>query len=121
MIENVPGAAKAGAMRQDVLLCGSMFVGLKVQRHRVFETSFGVMLTPGCDHRGQGPIAGVYGHPHGERGAWPGMLPSTLETWREAMGMPWATAKGLAQAIPPAYTKFIGRRLLRELKQSTRA
>ena len=110
IIENVPGAP----LRCDVLLCGSMF-GLAVRRHRVFELGgwqFARLLPP-CDH--SRPIAGVYGHPHGKAGAWPGMLPSTVESWREAMGMPWASATGLAEAIPPAYTRILGVELLRVL------
>jgi len=112
-IENVPGAAKVGAMRADVMLCGSMFPELRVRRHRVFELGGGASwseLLPPCDH--SRPVAGVYGHPHGKAGAWPGMLPSTLESWREAMGMPWASARGCAEAIPPAYAEAIGRCLL---------
>ena len=108
-IENVPGAP----LRRDVLLCGSMF-GLSVRRHRVFELGGGAVLAemlPPCDH--SQPVAGVYGHPHGKAGAWPGMLPSTVAQWRESMGMPWASAKGLAEAIPPAYTEIIGRALMR--------
>lgn len=108
VIENVPGAP----LRADVMLCGSMFPKLAVRRHRIFELGGFVFarLLPACDH--SRPVAGVYGHPHGQRGAWPGMLPSTLESWREAMGMPWASASGLAEAIPPDYTQAIGEQLL---------
>lgn len=110
VMENVLGAP----LRRDVLLCGSMF-GLAVRRHRAFELggfSFARLLPP-CDH--SRPVAGVYGHLHGKGGAWPGMLPSTLESWREAMGMPWASADGLREAIPPAYTECIGSELRRHL------
>jgi DNA (cytosine-5)-methyltransferase 1 len=31
-----------------------------------------------------------------------------LETAREAMGMPWADWQGVKDAIPPAYTEYIG-------------
>jgi hypothetical protein len=75
------------------------------------------MFLPACDH--SKPVAGVYGHPHGKAGAWPGMLPSTVESWRAAMGMPWASAVGLAEAIPPAYTECIGRELMRVLAART--
>jgi DNA (cytosine-5)-methyltransferase 1 len=115
VIENVAGAVKVGALRADIVLCGSMFPELAVQRHRAFE--FGgwawgrLMFLPACDH--SRPVAGVYGHPHGKAGAWPGMLPSTVESWRVAMGMDWASAEGLAEAIPPAYTECIGRELIR--------
>lgn len=111
VLENVPGAP----MRTDVMLCGSMF-GLPLRRHRQFEfhRAFVVWMPPQpCDHRR--PITGVYGNPHGSRGAWPSMLPSNLETWSQAMGIDWMSATELAQAIPPAYTEFIGRQLLAHL------
>lgn len=106
IIENVPGAP----LRRDVVLCGSMF-GLPVRRHRWFELSFSWEEPPmKCDH--SEPAVGVYGHPHGKRGAWPGMLPGTLETWKEAMGIDWMTSRELTQAIPPAYSEYIARRML---------
>src|SRR5690242_19044857 len=43
-IENVPGAP----LIDPVMLCGSMF-GLKVRRHRFFESNF-TMLAPKCQH-----------------------------------------------------------------------
>jgi DNA (cytosine-5)-methyltransferase 1 len=110
IIENVPGAP----MRPDIILCGSMF-GLAVRRHRWFETNAPLSpLTPACDH--SRPIAGVYGHPHGTAGAWPGMLPSDVATWSRAMGIDWMTAPELAIAIPPAYAEDIGGRLLARLE-----
>ncbi len=109
VIENVEGAP----LRRDVVLCGSMFPALAVRRHRAFELGGWQWsaLLPACNHTK--PVAGVYGHLHGKAGAWPGMLPSTLESWRAAMGMPWASAEGLAEAIPPDYTELIGRELMR--------
>ena len=109
IIENVPGAP----MRADYRLCGSQF-GLPVRRHRWFETSWhGFSLVPPCDH--SRPAVGVYGHPHGDSGAWRGMLPGTLETWSAAMSIDWMTAPELSQALPPAYTGYIGRGLLEHL------
>ena len=106
MIENVPGAP----MRPDAVLCGSHF-GLDVRRHRWFEFSWAEwMLTHACDH--SRPITGVYGHPHGVSGAAPGMLPGDHETWSRAMGIDWMTSAELADAIPPAYTEFIGHELV---------
>lgn len=102
IIENVPGAP----MRPDVILCGSHF-GLPLRRHRWFESNLPLSpFVPPCDH--SQPVVGVYGHPHGQNGAAAGMLPGTTETWRHAMRMPWANARGLSNAIPPAYTKKIG-------------
>lgn len=116
VIENVPGAP----MRPDVLLCGSMF-GLAVRRHRWFEGSPALEpWTLGCNH--SAPITGVYGHPHGKGGAWRNgkrpMLPSDLTTWSREMGIDWMTASELAQAIPPAYTEWIGPQLRNRLPLS---
>jgi DNA (cytosine-5)-methyltransferase 1 len=111
VIENVPGAP----MRPDTLLCGSMF-GLAIKRHRWFEGSPALEpWTLGCNH--SEPITGVYGHPHGKGGAWRNgtkpMLPSDHETWSREMGIDWMTVKELTQAIPPAYTEWVGVQLLR--------
>lgn len=105
-LENVPGSP----LRRDLVLCGSIF-GLAVRRHRHFELSWPLAaLVPPCNH--SRPAAGVYGHPHGKRGAWPGMLSSDLPTWSAAMGIDWMEAGDLAEAIPPAYAEWIGRQAL---------
>ncbi len=109
VIENVEGAPLINPVR----LCGSMF-GLGVRRHRLFECSFPI-AHPRCTtamHRAQGPVVGVYGHLHGEKGAWKGMAPSTLKSWKQAMGIDWMSRDGLSQAIPPAYTRWIGEQFL---------
>jgi hypothetical protein len=113
VIENVPGAP----MRPDALLCGSMF-GLPVRRHRWFETSPRINpWTLGCNH--SGPIHGVYGGLHGKAGAWPGMLPDSIESRQRALGIDWMPgAHELSQAIPPAYTEWIGAQLLRNAQAS---
>lgn len=87
--------------------------GLKVRRHRLFEAPGLYAVVPACDHSQR--IVGVYGHPHGERGAWKGMLPSTKASWSEALGIDWMEPHELSQAIPPAYTHFIGTQLLEAL------
>ncbi len=108
VIENVEGAP----IRPDLILCGTMF-GLPLRRHRWFEGS--PQLPPWvpwtCDHSKK--ITGVYGHPHGRRGAGmknsKPMFPGSLETWSTAMGIDWMTTAELAEAIPPDYAEFIGR------------
>ena len=104
-IENVPGAM----MRPDYVLCGSHF-GLPIRRHRWFETSWQGFDLISCDH--SQPIHGVYGHSHGRNGAAPGMLPSGLAEWSAAMGIDWMNTAELAEAIPPAYTEYIGGHLI---------
>ena len=42
--------------------------------------------------------------------------PRTLEDGHEAMGMDWDDWHGTKEAIPPAYTEFIGEQLIRHLK-----
>ncbi len=115
VIENVQGSY----LRRDVVLCGEMF-GLGVIRHRYFELhGWTVAAPPHLRHRGrvrgyrhgtyyEGPYFAVYGH----GGGWKG----SLQEWREAMGTPWmATKKEIAEAIPPAYTEYLGTALRRHL------
>ena len=47
VIENVPGAP----LRSPVMLCGAMFAGLRVYRHRLFEASFPIPAPPEPEHR----------------------------------------------------------------------
>lgn len=112
IVENVERADMAG--RPFITLCGSQF-DLKVRRHRRFATNFTVQPPP-CDHAGQGRPVGVYGHPGGSSKR-DGISFGTVDTWREAMGIDWMTAKSLAQSIPPAYTRFLGARLMEVLDE----
>ena len=107
-IENVPGAP----LINPVILCGSLF-GLRVRRHRWFELSFYV-LTMACDHKSQREIVGVYGHAGGKSNR-DGKTFHNTDEWRLAMQIDWMTGAELAEAIPPAYTEFIGRQFLRKL------
>lgn len=117
VIENVEGAPLSG-----ITLCGSMF-GLRVRRHRLFESNVG-MLAPECRHAKQGKPVGVY-HAMGDTvkgrcsktGAWVvgGSTASTVEEGGEAMGIDWMTWRELCESIPPAYTEWIGKRLLDHL------
>jgi len=115
IIENVPGAP----MRRDLILCGSMFGlehrGFGVRRHRWFEFSHpaNVPLVSPCWHRL--PPAYIYGHgadnKHRERYGQ-----TSVTDWPALMGIDWMTRDELAQAIPPAYTEFIGAQLLTHLR-----
>lgn len=104
VIENVPGAPLHG-----VTLCGSSF-GLKVRRHRVFESN--VYIPPlKCDHKAQGRPVGVY-HVLNDNIPKGGKTAETLEEGQEAMGIDWMRWDDLKEAIPPAYTEYIGGFLL---------
>lgn len=120
VIENVAGARYS--MRDPMLLCGSSF-GLQVRRHRLFESNIWLTSLP-CDHAAQGRPIGVYGshgEPNGEfarpNGGKRGRKAADVDEAREVMGMPWASWHGAAQAIPPAYTEFIGAQLLAEVRR----
>lgn len=113
IIENVPGAP----LINPVTLCGSMF-GLDVRRHRLFECSFPV-LQPECRHdlqRGSYPQATNRANRRKtvEVGVW--RIP--LETQHRAMGIDWMTLEELSQAIPPAYSEFLGRAALEHLRRA---
>jgi len=113
VIENVPGAP----MRADYLLCGCMFDCPGLRRERWFETSWqGFALNLCHDHRE--PVITVAGHgpPSWVRRE---ARPVTVADWRKAMGIDWMTRDELAQAIPPAYTEYIGARLLEHLASVT--
>lgn len=123
VIENVPGSP----MAHSVMLCGSMFGlgagGRQLRRHRLFETSF-AMLGPTCTHDA-GEVLGIYGdHARTARRHGPDsqlLAPDGLEAAREALEMPWANWDGLREAIPPAYTEFIGGFLARLVADDHRA
>lgn len=109
VIENVVFAP----LRSPICLCGTMF-GLKVIRHRLFESNV-YLMTPGqrCWHPKSGSVgrAGVRGKKVGDWISVAGSVdrvPACV-----AMGVDWPmTRKEIAQAIPPAYTKWIGKQLL---------
>jgi DNA (cytosine-5)-methyltransferase 1 len=110
VIENVPGAP----IRQDVLLCGEMF-GLRLHRHRYFETEgFLCLQPPHGGHRLRGAIHNC----HIEAGYTRQVVGhfADLADASEAMGIDWMTRDELAEAIPPAYTEWIGGQLLSALE-----
>lgn len=108
VIENVPPRAP---LRAPITLCGSMF-GLRVRRHRWFEVGNGFYLPQlecgrheRCTRNGylptvERPWMTISGGKHSE-------------SWRlaanEVMGTPWLrTISEVCEAIPPAYTEWIG-------------
>lgn len=116
IIENVPGS-----VRQDLELCGSMF-GLDVRRHRWFEYGGGVpapVLVPPHNHllpRRFRPSTGrVDLRRTIEIGAWN----EPLKLQKRSMGVDWdLTLRELSEAIPPAFTEYIGLAFLEALRRS---
>lgn len=128
IIENVVGAP----MRFPVIVCGSAF-HLPIRRHRQFESNC-LLFGTQCDHGWQkradmqypscfrrrsrkrgGPVTAarttstvvqVYGNTAG-KGLWP-----------QAMGIDWMTSKELSQAIPPAFTKYLGHQFIRHVREA---
>jgi len=111
VIENVVGAP----IRKDILLCGEMF-GLRVHRHRYFEAGFWLPFSPKhVAHK----LKGAKHNCHIETGYTRIIAGnfSNLDDARESMGIDWMNRKELAQAIPPAYTEYIGRQLMEQSRR----
>lgn len=108
VIENVVGAP----LIDPVQLCGSSF-GLKVRRHRLFEASFPILQLP-CAHEAQGRPIDVSGtgarrvKPRTDGKGGNPNKPRNLDEARDAMGIYWMSRKEISQAIPPAYSEYIG-------------
>ena len=111
VIENVPGSP----LENPLILCGTMF-GLKIRRHRLFEIEPPLFFAPAsCSCRngktetrrhsvssfGNGSrLITIHGHDF------------LVAEARQAMGIDWMVQKELSQAIPPAYTEYIGSHIL---------
>lgn len=108
IIENVAGARHE--LVNPTMLCGSMF-GLRTQRHRFFETSFELKAPSKCDHSEIPLLVTTASKASREKRFALGMVPKTVKNAPLAYGIDWMDFKGLKEAIPPAYTKFIGEQL----------
>jgi DNA (cytosine-5)-methyltransferase 1 len=106
VIENVPGAP----LINPVQLCGSAF-GLKVRRHRLFESNVELHGTQ-CSHKEQGRPVGIYGSMRDEIPGG-GHTAKTMPEAYEAMGIDWMIWSELVESIPPVYTKFIGEQIIK--------
>lgn len=109
VIENVVGAP----LRTTIMLCGLSF-GLKVKRHRLFESNVLLFSQPCPSHDVDYFV--IFGHEVRNRrhGKSAGRKNSIAEG-RKAMGIDWMTRAELSEAIPPAYTEHIGRQLIKTL------
>lgn len=117
-VENVLGTQRyMDAAPYKIMLCGSMF-GLDLRRHRWFAMRDD-LDQPACDHGWQtprfrslmweryqagklSPVVGVHGKLN-----YPGEFPLRCA----AMGIDWMTNREIIQAVPPAFTEWIGGQL----------
>lgn len=115
----------SGEIRRDVMLCQRMFDPYDkpppwVQRHRDFEIhGFECPQPWHPKHNGRvrgmrhgivydGPFVAAYGKGGGK---------ATVAEMQHAMGIDWTDVhEELTEAIPPDYTEFIGRQLIRHLQ-----
>jgi DNA (cytosine-5)-methyltransferase 1 len=124
VIENVVGAKRH--LQANLMLCGTMF-DLPMERHRLFESNIFLYTPMGCNHK----IAhiSVTGH-----SIWDSRLEGTqrkdgrsrpdsipVAIGKQAMGIDWMNKNELAQAIPPAYTKWIGLQFMDYIQQESTA
>jgi DNA (cytosine-5)-methyltransferase 1 len=109
VMENVVGAP----MVNPVTICG-LSLGMKVKRHRLFESSH-LFLVPPCPSHNQDYYV-IFGHECRRSGSAAGRK-NKIAVGREAMGISWMTRAELSEAIPPAYTEFIGRQLMAVIQQ----
>ncbi len=119
VIENVEGAP----LHDPVMICGTMFdPPMEIQRHRLFETNWPLEAPEWpCRHKLNGRDRYPGGRSKGRTGSSRGLVRATVEigSWdiplpvqQEAMGIDWMTLEELSEAIPPAYTEYIGNQLL---------
>jgi len=110
VIENVTTAP----LLNPIILCGTSF-GLETIRHRLFESNILLCAPPKCKHdnltlysiltkscRRAGDLRGPSSHAVGKR----------------VMQIDWMTQHELGEAIPPAYTKYIGKQLMTYLNNN---
>ena len=108
-VEDSPLQRAQGLMGiHGVLLCGTMF-GLPIYRHRPFESNVALVQPNHGPHR------------HIIKASRMMSTRARVSSWERAsrkqdvMGCGWMTQHEVAQAIPPAYTEFIGAQLIRHL------
>jgi len=122
IIENVPEAP----LENPLTLCGTMF-GLRLIRHRAFETNPTIWWPPApCNHWGRASSCFM----RDDRGK---RVSASFDNTdfisvtgagykvahgRIAMGIDWMTRDELSQAIPPAYTKWLGEQILKKIGEN---
>lgn len=109
VIENVEQARPW--LENPIRLCGSSF-GLDVRRHRLFESSVPLLEKP-CDHQWQTPrFAPATNRENLRSTVEVGVWRIPLDVQQRSMDIDWMALSELSQAIPPAYTEYVGAQLL---------
>jgi DNA (cytosine-5)-methyltransferase 1 len=120
VIENVEGAP----LRDPIMLCGTMFKGLRVIRHRLFEASFPIKQPhhiPHLEHPKCHTFDKRKSH-YGKTCEWKDYVSvngggnCTIAAARDAMGIDWMTKREINEAIPPDYAEYVGRQLMLHLR-----
>lgn len=115
VIENVPTAP----LRNPTYLEGTMF-GLNVIRRRCFETNWWLpqpmyikRKKTIMQHSKRDPRIFIKKSAYCQvTGNGADGWSCRVADWRKAMGIDWMTREEIKQAIPPAYTEYIGRYLM---------
>lgn len=124
VIENVYDARKE--LRDPKMLCGRMFdlgaadtdgTKLVMDRHRLFETNWGLTVPEHEKHDTSLQVAGSYGGARRDKDEARnvrkgGYVPKSVAVQRALLGAPWMSEKGCWLSIPPVYTEYIGTQLL---------
>lgn len=118
VIENVVGSP----LQDYITLCGTMFEGVRVIRHRLFESNVLLGIPRPCaphplchtrdkrkNHYGKTDEMVDYVQVNGGGNC-------SAEAARDAMGIDWMTKAELNESIPPAYTEHVGKQLLEHLR-----
>jgi DNA (cytosine-5)-methyltransferase 1 len=122
VIENVEGAP----LIDPVKICGASIPGLRVIRHRLFESNFPLQGIPCPDRH---PLVFTYDKrkPHyGQLDQDASYVQVTgggncsVANKLDAMQINWMTGKEVNEAIPPAYCKHVGDQLMQHLAQQSR-
>jgi DNA (cytosine-5)-methyltransferase 1 len=108
VIENVVGAP----LRHPLVLCGTMF-GLRIHRHRLFESSCLFALVPDCFAKE--PVLNPHSAKSRERIYAEFGRQDAEKLWRNEMGVEWMSRHETREAIPPAYAEFIGLQIIQHI------
>lgn len=111
VLENVP----ASPLKADIVLCGKMF-DLRVKRHRKFKSNVPLIAPAHPDSCRTVPTATKKRRERWDQG-WDLSVTGDIGTYYgpEGMGIGWMNGNELSQAIPPAYTEYIGQQVMAHL------